>query len=54
MEVLSNYQRKKIDERNDEEFYSDPKFVYHLDSISDNIYQIFIEMKLQTIQQFLI
>ena len=32
MEVLSNYQRKKIDESNDEEFYSDPKFVYHLDS----------------------
>ena len=32
MEVLSNYQRKKIDESNDEEFYSEPKFVYHLDS----------------------
>ena len=32
MEVLSNYQRKKLDESNDEEFYSDPKFVYHLDS----------------------
>ena len=32
MEVLSNYQRKKIDESNDEEFYSNPKFVYHLDS----------------------
>jgi len=32
MEVLSNYQRKKLDERNDEEFYSDPKFVYHLDA----------------------
>ena len=32
MEVLSNYQRKKIDESNDEEFYSDPKFVYHLDA----------------------
>ncbi len=31
MEVLNNYQRKKIDESNDEEFYSDPKFVYHLD-----------------------
>ena len=31
MEVLNNYQRKKLDERNDEEFYSDPKFVYHLD-----------------------
>ena len=31
MEVLSNYQRKKPDESNDEEFYSDPKFVYHLD-----------------------
>ena len=32
MEVLINYQRKKLDERNDEEFYSDPKFVYHLDA----------------------
>jgi len=31
LEVLNNYQRKKIDESNDEEFYSDPKFVYHLD-----------------------
>ena len=32
MEVLNNYQRKKIDESNDEEFYSSPKFVYHLDA----------------------
>ena len=32
MEVLNNYQRKKLDETNDEEFYSDPKFVYHLDA----------------------
>ena len=32
MDVLKNYQRKKLDENNDEEFYSDPKFVYHLDS----------------------
>ena len=32
LEVLSDYQRKKLDESNDEEFYSDPKFVYHLDS----------------------
>ena len=32
MEVLNNYQRKKQDESNDEEFYSHPKFVYHLDS----------------------
>ena len=31
MEVLNNYQRKKLDESNDEEFYSEPKFVYHLD-----------------------
>ena len=31
MEILSDYQRKKIDESNDEDFYSDPKFVYHLD-----------------------
>jgi len=32
LEVLNNYQRKKLDESNDEEFYSNPKFVYHLDS----------------------
>ena len=32
MEVLTNYQRKKLDESNDEKFYSEPKFVYHLDS----------------------
>tara|TARA_A100001035_G_scaffold130641_1_gene102729 strand:- start:29 stop:667 length:639 start_codon:yes stop_codon:yes gene_type:complete len=32
MEVLNNYQRKKLDENNDEEFYSEPKFVYHLDA----------------------
>ena len=32
MEVLNNYQRKKLDESNDSEFYSDPKFVYHLDA----------------------
>ena len=32
MEVLNNYQRKKLDESNDEDFYSDPKFVYHLDA----------------------
>ena len=32
MEILNNHQRKKIDESNDEEFYEEPKFVYHLDS----------------------
>ena len=32
MEVLNSYQREKLDENNDEEFYSDPKFVYHLDT----------------------
>ena len=32
LEVLNNYQRKKLDESNDEDFYSDPKFVYHLDA----------------------
>tara|TARA_B100001057_G_C22765806_1_gene917593 strand:- start:137 stop:775 length:639 start_codon:yes stop_codon:yes gene_type:complete len=31
LEVLNKYQRKKLDETNDEEFYSVPKFVYHLD-----------------------
>jgi len=32
LDVLNNYQRKKLDESNDEEFYFDPKFVYHLDA----------------------
>jgi len=32
LEVLSNYQRQKLDESNDENFYSNPKFVYHLDA----------------------
>jgi len=32
LDVLNNYQRKKLDESNDQEFYSDPKFVYHLDA----------------------
>jgi len=32
LEVLSNYQRQKLDESNDEDFYSNPKFVYHLDA----------------------
>jgi len=32
LEVLNSYQRQKLDESNDEEFYSDPKFVYHLDA----------------------
>ena len=32
MEVLNTYQRQKLDESNDEDFYSNPKFVYHLDA----------------------
>ena len=32
MEVLNHNERKKLDESNDEEFYTDPKFVYHLDA----------------------
>jgi len=32
LEVLNKHQRQKLDESNDEEFYSDPKFVYHLDA----------------------
>jgi len=32
LEILTHYQRKKPDESNDEDFYSDPKFVYHLDA----------------------
>ena len=31
MEILSYQQRQKPDETNDSEFYSTPKFVYHLD-----------------------
>ena len=42
MEVLNNYQRKKLDESNDEEFYSDPKFVYHLDAnFRQNLYDLY-------------
>ncbi len=32
MEVLNTYQRKKLDETDDSNFYSQPRFVYHLDS----------------------
>ena len=32
MDVLNINQRQKLDESNDLEFYSNPKFVYHLDS----------------------
>ena len=32
MDILNSYQRKKLDESNDLDFYSSPKFVYHLDS----------------------
>ena len=32
MEILTSNQRKKIDESDDSDFYSNPKFVYHLDS----------------------
>ena len=32
LEILNTYQRRKLDESNDEIFYSDPKFVYHLDA----------------------
>ena len=31
MEILTYKQRQKLDETNDNEFYSTPKFVYHLD-----------------------
>ena len=47
MEVLNNYQREKLDESNDEEFYSEPKFVYHLDAnfrqYLSNVYENEIE-----------
>ena len=32
MEILTSNQREKIDESDDSEFYSNPKFVYHLDA----------------------
>jgi len=32
LEILTKQQRQKPDETNDAEFYSSPKFVYHLDS----------------------
>jgi len=32
LEVLNNYQRQKLDETSDENFYASPKFVYHLDA----------------------
>jgi len=32
LDILNSNQRRKIDESNDLEFYSSPKFVYHLDS----------------------
>ncbi len=32
LEILSSFQRKKIDETRDDFFYSTPKFVYHLDA----------------------
>ena len=32
MEILNSYQRKKLDESDDSNFYAIPKFVYHLDS----------------------
>ncbi len=32
MEILTSKQRQKLDETNDSEFYSTPKFVYHLDA----------------------
>ncbi len=32
MEILTTEQRRKLDESNDYEFYSSPKFVYHLDA----------------------
>jgi len=32
VEILTSNQREKIDESDDSEFYSNPKFVYHLDA----------------------
>ena len=32
MEILNTYQRQKLDESDDLKFYSEPRFVYHLDS----------------------
>jgi len=32
LEILNTYQRQKLDETDDLKFYSEPRFVYHLDS----------------------
>ena len=32
MEILNSYQRRKLDETDDSNFYAEPRFVYHLDS----------------------
>ena len=32
MEILNKYQRQKLDETDDSQFYAEPRFVYHLDS----------------------
>ena len=32
LKILTSYQRRKLDESDDSLFYSNPKFVYHLDS----------------------
>ena len=42
MEILTFQQRQKPDETNDIEFYSTPKFVYHLDSnFRKNLYELY-------------
>ena len=44
MELLTYQQRQKPDETNDSEFYSTPKFVYHLDAnFRKNLSQIYQE-----------
>ena len=32
LEILNKYQRQKLDETDDSQFYAEPRFVYHLDS----------------------
>tara|TARA_Y100001933_G_scaffold237218_1_gene259854 strand:+ start:245 stop:880 length:636 start_codon:yes stop_codon:yes gene_type:complete len=42
LEILTFQQRQKPDETNDIEFYSTPKFVYHLDSnFRKNLYELY-------------
>ena len=48
MELLNNQQRQKPDETDDAEFYSTPKFVYHLDANFRKNLSLLYEKEIQT------